>query len=44
TIGPVILAADAAHFHEEVERDMLFQSMTDLPQSYRVLDWLRSQD
>ncbi|NKX56509.1 N-acyl homoserine lactonase family protein [Arthrobacter mobilis] len=44
TIGPVILAADAAHFHEEVERDMLFQSMADLPQSYRVLDWLRNQD
>lgn len=39
--GVVILAADAAHFHEEVERDMLFQSMADLPESYRVLDWLR---
>lgn len=42
-IGQVILAADAAHFHEELERDMLFQSMADLPQSYRALDWLRSQ-
>lgn len=43
-IGTVILAADALHFHEEIERDMLFQSMTDLPQSYRALDWLRAQD
>lgn len=42
-IGPVILAADAAHFHEELERDMLFQSMADLPESYRALDWLRGQ-
>lgn len=41
--GPVILAADAAHFHEELERDMLFQSMADLPASYRALDWLRSE-
>ena len=43
-VGPVILASDAAHFHEEIERDMLFQSMADLPQSYRALDWLRAQD
>ncbi|UOR00385.1 N-acyl homoserine lactonase family protein [Leucobacter allii] len=41
-IGPVILAADAAHFHEELDRDMLFQSMADLPRSYAALDWLRS--
>lgn len=43
SIGPVILASDAAHFHEEIERDMLFQSMADLPQSYKALDWLREQ-
>lgn len=43
-IGPVILAADAAHFHEELERDMLFQSMADLPLSYRALDWLRDEE
>jgi len=43
-VGPVILASDAAHFHEEIERDMLFQSMADLPQSYRALDWLRDQE
>lgn len=42
-LGPVILAADAAHFHEEVERDMLFQSMTDLPMAYQALDWLRNE-
>lgn len=42
TIGTVILASDAVHFHEELERDMLFQSMTDLPQSYAVLDRLRA--
>lgn len=40
--GEVILASDAAHFHEEVDRDMLFQSMADLPRSYRALDWLRA--
>lgn len=39
--GPVVLASDAVHFHEELERDMLFQSMTDLPQSYRALELLR---
>lgn len=41
--GTVILASDAAHFHEEIERDMLFQSMADLPQSYRALDWIRAE-
>ncbi len=44
SIGTVILAADAAHFQEELERDMLFQSMADLPGSYRALDWLRAQE
>lgn len=42
--GPVVLASDAAHFMEEVENDRLFMSMTDLPQSYRVLEWLRGLD
>ncbi|GAA2178644.1 N-acyl homoserine lactonase family protein [Leucobacter tardus] len=41
--GEIILAGDAAHFREELDRDMLFQSMADVPQSYRALDWLRSQ-
>lgn len=39
--GPIVLASDAVHFHEELERDMLFQSMTDLPLSYRALEQLR---
>lgn len=42
TEGMVVLASDAAHFHEELHRDMLFQSMADLPRSYEVLDQLRS--
>jgi len=41
SVGPIVLASDAVHFHEELERDMLFQSMTDLQQSYRALDQLR---
>lgn len=39
--GPVILASDAMHFHEELLGEKLFQSMTDLPKSYAVLDELR---
>lgn len=39
--GTVVLASDAVHFHEELDRDMLFQSMTDLPQSYHALERLR---
>jgi glyoxylase-like metal-dependent hydrolase (beta-lactamase superfamily II) len=42
--GLVILASDAAHFHEEMEKDMLFQTMAHLPESYQALDWLRAQD
>lgn len=41
TEGQVILASDAVHFHEELERDMLFQSMANLPDSYRALERLR---
>ncbi|SEB61352.1 Glyoxylase, beta-lactamase superfamily II [Paramicrobacterium humi] len=43
-VGEVVLASDAAHFHEELERDMLFQSMADLPRSYRALDFLRGSE
>lgn len=39
--GPVVLASDAVHFHEELDRDMLFQSMANLPESYRALERLR---
>ncbi|MEI3848825.1 MULTISPECIES: N-acyl homoserine lactonase family protein [unclassified Microbacterium] len=41
TDGVVVLASDAVHFHEEVERDMLFQSMADLPRSFDALERLR---
>ncbi|WP_040167449.1 N-acyl homoserine lactonase family protein [Microbacterium gorillae] len=44
SVGTVILASDAVHFHEEMDRDMLFQSMADLPQSYATLDRLRQSD
>lgn len=42
--GRVLIASDAAHFVEELERDMLFVSMADVPQSYRVLDRIRQTD
>ncbi|RDI68389.1 N-acyl homoserine lactonase family protein [Nocardia pseudobrasiliensis] len=32
--GPVLLASDAVHFYEELERDMPFALMSDLPQMY----------
>jgi len=39
--GSVLVASDAAHFVEELERDMPFISMADVPQSYRVLEQIR---
>ncbi|MBO1770622.1 N-acyl homoserine lactonase family protein [Agrococcus sp. TF02-05] len=42
--GTVLIASDAAHFVEELERDMPFVSMADVPQSYRVLDRIRETD
>ncbi|GEK79543.1 N-acyl homoserine lactonase family protein [Agrococcus baldri] len=42
--GRVLIASDAAHFVEELERDMPFVSMADVPQSYRVLDRIRQAD
>lgn len=42
--GAVLIASDAAHFVEELERDMPFVSMADVPQSYRVLDLVRQTD
>lgn len=41
TEGPVVLASDAVHFWEELDHDMLFQSMIDLPQSFQALELLR---
>lgn len=42
--GRVLIASDAAHFVEELERDMPFVSMADVPQSYRVLEQIRQTD
>lgn len=42
--GRVLIASDAAHFVEELERDMPFVSMADVPQSYRVLERIRQAD
>ncbi|WP_404312776.1 N-acyl homoserine lactonase family protein [Agrococcus terreus] len=42
--GRVLIASDAAHFVEELDRDMPFVSMADVPQSYRVLDSIRGSD
>ncbi|WP_293696077.1 N-acyl homoserine lactonase family protein [uncultured Agrococcus sp.] len=39
--GQVLLASDAAHFYEELDRDMPFVSMADVPESYRVLERIR---
>lgn len=39
--GTVLLASDAGHFHEEIEKDMLFKSMADWPTSYGVLERIR---
>ena len=39
--GLVLLASDACHFVEELERDWPFVSMADIPQSYRVLERIR---
>lgn len=40
--GVVLLTSDAVHFHEELEQDMPFSSMADVPQSYRVLAEVRA--
>lgn len=42
--GIVLIASDAAHFVEELDRDMPFVSMADVPQSYRVLERIRQTD
>jgi glyoxylase-like metal-dependent hydrolase (beta-lactamase superfamily II) len=38
--GPVVLASDAVHFYEEVERDRPFAVVADLPAMYRAYDLL----
>lgn len=42
--GAVLIASDAAHFVEELDRDMPFVSMADVPQSYRVLERIRHDE
>ncbi|SDY61370.1 Glyoxylase, beta-lactamase superfamily II [Modestobacter sp. DSM 44400] len=41
TAGVVLLTSDAVHFTEELERDMPFISVTDLPAMYRGLQSVR---
>ncbi len=38
--GRVILASDAVHYYEELERDRPFSVVADLPQMYRAFDQL----
>jgi glyoxylase-like metal-dependent hydrolase (beta-lactamase superfamily II) len=41
TVGPVVLASDAVHFYEELERDMPFTAISNLPEMYDVFKDLR---
>ncbi len=38
---PVVLASDALHFYEEMDRYMPFEVFSDLPEMYRTYDLLR---
>jgi glyoxylase-like metal-dependent hydrolase (beta-lactamase superfamily II) len=38
--GTVIIASDAVHYYEEIERDWAFGAVADLPQLYRAYDQL----
>ncbi len=40
--GPVLLASDAVHYYEELERDMPFSSVADLVEMYAAFDTVRS--
>lgn len=42
--GTAVLASDAAHFYEEIERDRPFKLFTDLPGLYHGYDLLRELD
>lgn len=41
TEGPVLLASDAVHFHRELDDDMPFTAVTNLPDLYRGLETVR---
>lgn len=43
TAGPVMIASDAVHFYEELERDMPFIAISSLPEMYNVFMQLRDQ-
>lgn len=40
--GTVLLASDAVHYYEELERDMLFSSVADLVAMYEAFDTIRT--
>jgi glyoxylase-like metal-dependent hydrolase (beta-lactamase superfamily II) len=37
-VGPVVLASDAVHYYEELERDRPFATVADLPDMYAAFD------
>lgn len=39
--GPVVLASDAVHYYEELERDRPFATVADLPGMYAAFDQIR---
>jgi glyoxylase-like metal-dependent hydrolase (beta-lactamase superfamily II) len=39
--GPVVLASDAVHLYEELERDRPFEIVADLSETYRAYDLIR---
>ncbi|XPP27543.1 MAG: N-acyl homoserine lactonase family protein [Leucobacter sp.] len=41
--GTVLLASDALHFYEELDQDMPFTAICDLPDMYRAFDRIRSE-
>lgn len=43
TAGSVLLASDAVHFYEELERDMPFTAVSDLPAMYAAFSHIREQ-
>jgi glyoxylase-like metal-dependent hydrolase (beta-lactamase superfamily II) len=43
TDGLVLLASDAVHFYEELERDMPFTAVSDLPAMYRAFNHIREE-
>lgn len=40
----IVLAADAVHYHDELDRDMPFAVVADLPAMYRAFDRLREME